>query len=225
MSAKSLDEQGDVLEVFHQNSSRLYVIFGGIAQGFVLPPFEFIKTLEPLGHSCLFLRDAHQMWYHLGVRGQTNSITHTVEYLKNIIKRSHAQEVIFTGNSMGGYAALLLGSLVGNVRIIAFSPQTFIGLEKTLKHGDLRWFRRMATLSLRKRSSSKYFDLKNHFQSLKTHPQSTLYVSRKERRDLAHAQNMQGLPNMTIIESEHGGHKLVKQLRDSGELLKILTAA
>jgi esterase/lipase len=47
-------------------------------------------------------------------------------YLEGIIKINKYDNICFIGNSMGGYAAILFGTLLNIDNIISFAPQTFI---------------------------------------------------------------------------------------------------
>jgi len=92
--------------------------------------FEFMNFLEKEFHhlSRQFYMDTFSNSYHNGIEGFSSSIDETAEYLKSEI--SGYKTVIFMGVSQGGYAAILLGSLLSVTAIIAFIPQT-IRTQKT----------------------------------------------------------------------------------------------
>lgn len=48
------------------------------------------------------------------------------ESLKKYIEKIHYQKVIIYGSSMGGYAAIILGSLIDNSSVIAECPQMYL---------------------------------------------------------------------------------------------------
>jgi len=70
-----------------------------------------------------FYIDVHSNSYHNGIEGISTSIDETVEYLRKEI--APYKKAIFIGVSQGGYAAILLGSLLSVNAVIAFIPQTY----------------------------------------------------------------------------------------------------
>lgn len=102
----------------------LYTSFGGIDSYNGKLKFQFQKTLRQLvpKYDKYFLIDKEQCWYHSGISGITSNISETVEYLKKRV--SKYKNVYFIGNSAGGYAAILFGSLLNVTKVLAFQPQT-----------------------------------------------------------------------------------------------------
>lgn len=70
-----------------------------------------------------FYADLDQCCYHKGLRGITNNVESTVEYLRQKISKRY-KTVIFMGLSVGGYAALLFGSLLNINHVVVFYPTT-----------------------------------------------------------------------------------------------------
>ena len=100
----SLDEPGNVA----------LVLFGGRnSQMGLQPPFEFFRLTQDLPVKRIFLRDHEQAWYHRGVRGAGNSVDEVAERLAQLFVQAKIDKVVMVGNSMGGYAALLFGNLLG----------------------------------------------------------------------------------------------------------------
>lgn len=82
--------------------------------------YEWYKTLEELNFTALHICDNSFSWYH--------QCLDRVRIILDLHKPT-----LLVGASMGGYAALLLGSLHG-IKVKAFGPQT------TLKaRWDIRW--------------------------------------------------------------------------------------
>jgi hypothetical protein len=111
----------DVLERIN-GSNTLIVSFGG----YYCTTFEFKNFLgEHFSHwDQIFLKDSHESNYHKGVSGLSTDVDSTLEYLKKATQGY--QTTIFMGNSAGGYAAILFGSLVPVTHVIAFVPQTIL---------------------------------------------------------------------------------------------------
>lgn len=107
----------------------LMVIFSGRQQGIAnMTIFEFKNFLEDQypEYDKLFLKDERVLWYTQGITGISSDIKGTIDYLKEYISRY--SKVVFIGASMGGWAALLYGSILNVDTIIAFRPQTFLSI-------------------------------------------------------------------------------------------------
>jgi hypothetical protein len=131
-------------ELFVQGSSEsktnLFVTFGGLAMSMDgIPPFEFCNILNKIlpQYDKYFYIDKKQTWYHKGMEGISKNIPETVEYLRE--KISGYDKVYFIGNSSGGYAALLFGSLLGVDKILAFQPQTDLSKCNGVKFKDPKY--------------------------------------------------------------------------------------
>jgi pimeloyl-ACP methyl ester carboxylesterase len=205
-----------------EGSKKLYIIFGGKNAGIGIPPFEFYNASKILEENKVFVRDFKQSWYHLGLSGISNDIHTTKNHLKQIIERYSPQETILIGNSMGGFAAILFASLLSNCHAIAFAPQTFINPIKRFKHRDKRWNREILRTYKNTLFRRKYFDLSRLCQD-DPNWHADIIVSNNHPLDLAHARNLLSMPQVSIHEYNFSGHRIVKELRDRGQLGNILT--
>lgn len=66
-------------------------------------------------------------WYQDGVRGIGSDLDSTVKKIKSWMLKENVDEVFCTGQSMGGYGALLIGGLLG-AKIIAFGAETILDI-------------------------------------------------------------------------------------------------
>ncbi len=204
-------------------SSNLLVSFGGIAHGLGgSPMFEFYNSLKTIHCDKLFIRDFRQGWYHLGVDNKIVDIDGLSEYLVNFITEGNYKKVCFLGNSMGGYAALLLGNLIGVDRVIAFVPQTFIGIKLKLLSRDFRWLKELSRVYFSRTKNVKYFDLNNVITKQNINAEINVYYSADNRLDKIHANRLAVDDRIKIEEISKGGHGVAKVVRDSGDLEKIL---
>jgi len=215
-----MKDQESIKTEFIPNSKKLYIIFGGVAAGIGMPPFEFAKASNILSETRVFVRDLRQSWYQCGLTGISRNVTETKEYLEGLIEENTPEEVIMIGNSMGGFAAIMFSALIGNSRAVAFAPQTFICPFKKFSYRDPRWISKMFKTYLKTWSKGKIWDLRNLIPE--ENWRADIYVSRADRLDHLHANHLTNLENVTIHEYDTGGHALVKELRDKGELVKIL---
>ena len=183
------------------NNKNIIVCFGGMGLQFgQIPPFEFLTYLSSnYTNTCdlYFFIDRNQCWYHKGIHNITNNIDETVNYLKNIIKNYN--KIIFMGNSLGGYAAILFGSLCNVSFVISFIPQTILKNPIDLKYKNLN-------------------------KVINNTTEYLLYgnISIKDRNDLhhiRHCNNLKYYKNVIIITNNNGN---VKQLRDNGHIKQII---
>ena len=183
------------------NRDLLIVTFGGCnKEGSIatIPPFEFVNTLSKYfpNSDKRFYRDLNLASYNRGLKGISSNIDETVSYLEPIVKTY--KKVVFIGNSSGGYAAILFGSLLNIYSVIAFFPQTIVGKPP---------------------HSKQYHNLLNYVNKLtKYHLFGNPKIT-KGIHSFEHLERLRGPPNIFIKESVN-----VKKLRDSGELEKILKA-
>jgi hypothetical protein len=190
-----------------------------------MPPFEFFRLTSDMAVNKLFLRDFAQAWYHRGLRNISHDVPSTAAYLQSQIARLNVNRTVFVGNSMGGYAAILFGWLVGVDEVHAFAPQTFISRTLRLAYWDRRG--RAIYRDMRRTPGLKgdYFDLK---RVLLAEPRRTvlhLHFAKGHRLDRVHCQRLAGLPNVVLHPYDSESHRLIKQLRDDGRLKSILCDA
>jgi len=204
------------------NASRLYVFFGGLAAGIVMPPFEFYESAKIVRENKIFVRDFGQCWYQSGLPGISHDIDSTAQYLREEIDRIHPKKVIFAGNSMGGYAAILFSALLGRGEAIAFAPQTFISPVLRLRHRDIRWPRQIANTWLQGVFRKRYWDLRRVLLQAGAGRKVSIFVSREHRLDYVHAKHLESVGGARIFEFDGAGHGIVKLLRDQGKLASIM---
>ncbi len=210
---KDVDREGDTL----------FIIFGGISQGIGLPRFEFYKITQSLPAKLVFIRDIHQGWYHLALPGIGTGISDVCNAIRRIEVESATKKTVCVGNSMGGYAALLVGSLVRADEVISFSPQTFIGRWLRIRYGDSRWKEQIKKVYGSPSSMHNAFDL-SRLLADPGYAKATIFADPKHRLDFVHAKRMEKLPG-TKVQWTDGGHNLVKKLRDAGDLENTLIAS
>lgn len=207
------------------DSDSLIVVFGSLANnGFHgMPPFEFVNLLDELPVAKLFLRDIDQAWYHRGVRGLASSLPDLVDALRPHIEPR--KRVVFTGHSSGGYAALILGTLLGVDEVIATSPQSFISRRLRLYHNDHRWPDEIRNAYTSPTAERKMFDLKPWLKRSTAATRLHIYYATRHQWDFAHAERLRRIRNVELHPTPTMTHSVARYLRDQGELLHILRRA
>lgn len=213
-----------VLEDF-RGSKNLLVSFGGISQGLGIPVFEFFNSISDIQCDKVFLRDYNQAWYQKGIDSDLNHIDKVTDYLQDIIVKNKYDKICFLGNSMGGYAAILFGSIIDVDTVISFAPQTSIDRFYRLVNRDFRWFKQIRRVHASKSKRKDFFDLKKHLEMNNSYNTDiNIYYSPTDVLDRKHAERMKAQKNITLHQIDKGGHAVVKVVRDNGELKSLITS-
>lgn len=212
-------ESSVAIEKYSQSDSLL-IAFGGVCGGMGMPPFEFFKLTEDLEFNKIFIRDLYQVWYHKGLPGLANDIEDIAKLLKKYIQELSCKKVLLVGTSMGGYAAIILGSLIENSVVHAFSPQTFINKSYRFWYRDRRWKSQIKNTHVF--APKRYLDLKDFLSSVNSKCQIHIHYSLSSRLDTIHAKRLCDMNRVYLHSYDFGGHLLVKHIRDSGQLIKII---
>ena len=109
-------------QIVDGSSDRLIIAFNAR----VSKRFGFYKILSERPETKLFVRDQSNQWYNAGCGELGADVASITEGLKRLIEPVDPREIVTLGSSMGGYAAILFGTLLGATRVIAFAPQTWI---------------------------------------------------------------------------------------------------
>lgn len=202
------------------NHNNLIITFGGIRNGVGIPIFEFKKILtEYENFDQIFIRDTQQMWYHNGIVDYADNIDELKFNLNSII--STYNKVIFIGNSMGGFIAILLGVLLNVDTVLAFSPQTFIDKFRRFYFNDKRWSKQILNL-YKNNINNKYYNLKLVLKKSEYDTSINLIYSSIDRLDKIHATRLNSLTSVKLKGFDFGGHSLVSDLKHKNILRQIL---
>lgn len=198
----------------------LLITFGGLRGVVGMPGYEFKRTLEGLDCNRLLVRDLSQAWYQGELPGFGAGVRALEDGVRQQVEEIDPSRVVCIGNSMGGYAALVVGSFLGADEVIAFAPVTFITRWLRFRHLERRWGDVVKHSRRQETAQPETFDLRSYLQD-PGWKKATVFADLTHRSDNAYARHVAGLPRLTV-EDRPGGHKLAKGLRDSGELSEIL---
>jgi hypothetical protein len=209
---------------YAEESGVLLVSFSGLKRSpEKIPGFSLRRVFEGLPAKKLYVRDLDKAWFLRGLRGVTANVDETAAWLRAEAASVQARRVVFTGYSLGGFAALLYGILCGADEVHAISPQTFISFWKRLRSGDHRW--RRYVLPMHFGDTRRFHDLRPWLLKEPTRTQLNVYFARDSRLDALHVEHVRGLPRVAIHERSEGSHRLVTAMRDSGELRTLFERA
>lgn len=159
------------------------------------------------------------MWFTNGITDISSDIDSTIEFLKQVIDEYQIKKIMTVGWSMGGYAAMLYGSLLKVNMILSFNPQTFLWLESDpdiLK--DYILYDTTKKIKNRIKESDHYcLNLKNVISK----DCKYLYVHSKWNIDKYHASNLSEFSNITFIETNSEVHNSGPNMKETGQLLEV----
>jgi hypothetical protein len=209
---------------YSEESRVLVVSFSGLKQNpEAVPGFSLRRTFMGLPIKQLYLRDLDRAWFLRGLRGVTRDVDETVAFLRQEAAFVQARRVILTGYSLGGFAALLYGSLLGVDEVHAISPQTFLSFWRRLRARDNRWRRYVWPLHF---GPTKLFhELRPWLSKVKGETKLHVHFASDSRLDTIHARYVTGLPGVIVHDHQKGGHRLVTALMESGQLRTIFERA
>jgi hypothetical protein len=209
------------------NNRTIFVVFSGHMHklGMRENSHKFLRQIHEKGCDVVCFKDNKKSWYHFGIDGMGNSIDELSSYIKQITK---GYDFVGTfGNSMGGYASLLFGSLIEADVSIAVVPQTFIDDQNRRQYRDSRngWDKSRVA---RTTSHKEMLDLKSYFESEKFQVYegkpscNIIFYGGSLLIDGIHARRMAHLKNFHIFRVLTGDHASGKMIRDAGIFDKLL---
>jgi pimeloyl-ACP methyl ester carboxylesterase len=206
-------------------SQTMLVAFGGINSRSGIAPYEFSSLTGRSGVKRLYVRDLHQAWYHRGMPGHGDALMDVAAALRDVVARRRVQRLVVVGNSAGGYAALVFGTLLGADLVLAFSPQTILNLESLAQMDDHRWDDKIRALEDAAAFDPEWVDLSRALPAAR-HAETEYRVFFDDTHmDRAHGERLGGIDGVRLFRFGRGEHELVRQLRDVGALSRIIEQA
>jgi len=224
-AAQLADPRRHAVADFAVDSDKLLILFGGIAGGVSMPVFEFFRVTGGYPVKRLFLRDPRRAWYLRGLPDLAEDAEQLREAISRAIAAARVGRVVVAGASAGGFAALLFGAWLRADVAVAFSPQTTVGRADRAVIGDGRWPDQIAALHRALGDEHPHYDVRPHVLDHGRGTRFQIHVSANDPLDIAHARRLEGVAGVGIQEHRDGGHRLVKTLRDRGELRIVLQGA
>jgi len=202
------------------NSETLLIIFAGYAGEIAMPVFEFFNVLKKHPTDKLFIRDLNRKWYLNGIDTTLDSVAEITNFINQ--KKKSYKNIVTLGTSMGGFAAILFGTLVKADVILAFSPQTFVDRFFRYWYSDFRWEKDIKPARSNCLKSEKFFNMYRLIKKSNLKNTVNIYYSNNEKLDSIHANFLKKLNTVNLHSYNFGDHLLIKEMRDNGDLDKIL---
>ncbi|MBW8299746.1 MAG: hypothetical protein K0M60_09105 [Hydrogenophaga sp.] len=158
-----------------------------------------------------------QHWYLGPILDFSSSYADTLSKLRRYIAENDITRVALIGSSMGGFAAMKLGSDISADLVLAFAPQTCLQPAWRERALDRRWSWKMSEIA---NIGYNGLDVRNAY--LSSAPASTiLFYDASLYVDRQHARHIEDLPGVELIAVE-GGHHVATPLAKAGEITRRL---
>lgn len=183
---------GNISCLVRPRCRQLFFVYAG-DKGFVegMGPMTFLQSSSLGNRNVVFLRDPYSARFEQGVCDEIPSLDALIGWhLDYIAALDHVDEVYCTGNSMGGYASLLFGYMIGARKVWSFSPGGLAGLEM------------LRELMSEPNGVTEY----------------DVHYSRRLRLDRDFAEALDGLDGLRLILNDAHGHLMIRGLMETGEL-------
>lgn len=208
------------------DARTLLLAFGGLNRQIGMPPFEFFSLTGEIPVKRLFVRDPRQAWYHRGMPQHGATLMSVADSLRELIARHEVDRLVVAGNSAGGYAALLFGTLLGAETVLSFAPQTVIDLDVLAAMGDHRWDDNLRPLARAGALDPHWTDLREALPGARcADTRCHIYFDDTTPLERSHAERLLGMEGVRLYRFGGGDHDLVRTLRASGALERILRSA
>lgn len=143
----------------------------------------------------IFVRDIYKSWYINGINKECDGVWKVKKLLEELTKE---KEVITVGNSAGGYAAVLFGSLLSAKAVLCFSGQFNLW-----NHKDILDTNHLIRKYKNDIDKSKFYDLRDWIEE--TVPIYYFYPGRSEE-DVRQSEVISGMENVFPISFDTKAH-------------------
>lgn len=178
--------------------------------------FDFSSLTRSSDFAAVLLKDLDNAWYTKGIDGVGATHEEVVAYLTPL--RSRYKRMLFIGDSMGAFGAILLGARLEADKIVAISPQTTVCTRTCNILADGRFTRFFEKLT------EVPTTIKDVRTILAKWPARSLdvYVSRADPLDVENAKNIEGIPNVNLQYVDYFDHWMAEELKRYGALRGII---
>lgn len=163
---------------------------------------------EALGYSIVGVQSHYKDWY------RTPEAPEQIAELQALGFFERFQNIVFTGASMGGFAALCFAGLVPGARVLAFSPQSTL-------NRDIAPFERRYPYPYRKFDwqSPEYLDAADHVGAIAS---GHIFYDPRVPQDKQHAERLR-TPALEEVRLPFAGHTLIRVIVKAGALEHLLS--
>jgi hypothetical protein len=194
-----------------EESDQLFYVYTGVARGLMINPILFFKKTRLLERNVVIFQDRERAFYQKGVSPALNTFEAFLAWQAAFHERMpHVRRLFCLGTSMGGYAALLFGHLLGAEEVWAFSPSTALGRRRRAQMSDVVIPRERSNLATLLGTPNG------------SHTKYNVFYSRDLRRDELAAKRIARCDGVTMCPQPEGGHNIVNVLLERDQLDTLL---
>jgi len=203
----------------------LVITFGFVSWD-ALNGFDFVGRTRKLERQWgqpinrILVRDTANLWYQHGVAGLGADVDSVAASLRQLIGQIGPASVSTVGQSMGAYAAILFGALLGADKVLAFGPLSYLRSDWARRDGDTRWLAVMDKLD-RFAPAQRYDDLPTLLQQLRWPGKLHIVIGSAAEGaadganlDVLHARRFVAVPGVSVQEYVLAPHAVVQWLID-----------
>ena len=196
------------------------VCVGGLNQRMGMPVHEFVGVVRDVPVNKLFVRDPTRLWYQRGVVGLGDDFDEVGRTLGALLDHLKAGRRVAAGSSAGGFAVMGWSLDLKLDEAIVFSPQSTIGPGAKLSK-DRRWLKFVWKTWVRKEAVLDVARADRFSESCRTR----VVYPRLVAQDRFQAERLRGLPGVMLDGRSSADHSVVREMRDTGELARMLRDA
>lgn len=215
--ARLLDNNDEAVLAVAKRSRTLLVVFSTMHNNFWVscPVLHCLLPTETV--SVLYLKDPSEMMYLCGLKIYGATFAALSDGILSVARELAIDDIRVAAFSSGGYAALLMASLLDANAYLGFSVRTDLSPASPLPTD--RYVMRKA---LRDAAAAHLIDLKPMLRQRASPKRGILYYGNLARIDVAHARHLADLPRFIAKEVPHTWHNTIVTLLADGTFEGIL---
>jgi tetratricopeptide (TPR) repeat protein len=168
--------------------------------------FGFYRIAHQLSATALLVKDPTNNWYNAGIDGLGATVDEIAASLRATVGN---RRIVTFGSSMGGYAAILFGCLLGAEGCVALAPQTRLDSKLPLSPP--------AGMPLQAPELRRYL-----LESPSTNVR--IFIGGSDLVDAYHAYRVADLPNVEVSVLADAGHSVAETLAGTDILREVVAA-
>ncbi len=204
-----------------KDRSSLLITFAAISGTSDMPAFAFGNVARGMQASKVFFVDPNECIYQQGIPGIGNDFWEIAEVLRTLRQREGIKRTTIIGNSAGGFAALVVGALLGDCTVHVFNPPTLLTSPRHT-HKPVLCKKILAAPARNKRTFNLAAFLR---EEMSPSTKAFVYYSRGDAIDRKRTPLLRNVPRLEVLPYNLPGHELARYLARDGTISRLLQAS